>query len=251
MHRFYLPPEDCKGNVVRLNEREIHHALHVLRIRDKEHVAVLDGAGQELMCDAQVRGHDELTLAVTQRSFVPPLPYQITLVQAIPKGKIIESIIQKATELGVHRIVPLVSDRVVTQLDDEGAAAKAERWRLTAVEAIKQCGSAWLPQIEAPLTTKDYLARSDKFELPLVASLQSDCRHPRVHFQTFHREKQRLPKTVCVWVGPEGDFTPAEMNAIKNTGALPITLGRLVLRSETAAIYSLSVLNYELQSKYD
>jgi 16S rRNA (uracil1498-N3)-methyltransferase len=86
--------------------------------------------------------------------------------------------------------------------------------------------------------------------LPLVASLQSDCRHPREYFQTFHKEKGKMPASVCVWVGPEGDFTPAEMNAIKSSGALPITLGRLVLRSETAAIYSLAVLNYELQSKY-
>ena len=170
--------------------------------------------------------------------------------QAIPKGKIIESIIQKATELGASRIVPLLSDRVATQLDDEGAAAKAEKWRQTAVEAIKQCGSAWLPQVEAPITPKEYLARGEKFELPLVASLQSDCRHPRDYFKTFFAEKKRLPKTVCVWVGPEGDFTPAEMNSIKSAGALPITLGRLVLRSETAAIYALSILNYELQSNY-
>jgi 16S rRNA (uracil1498-N3)-methyltransferase len=251
MHRFYLPPEQCKDNTLLLTERESHHALHVLRVRDGERLMVLDGAGQELLCEAQKQAQEQLTLTVVQRSFVPPLPYQITLLQAIPKGKIIESIIQKATELGVHRIVPLLSDRVTTQLDDENAASKAEKWRLTAIEAIKQCGSAWLPEIEAPVAPKEYLARGEKFELPLIASLQSDRRHPREYFKTFYRENQRLPKTACVWIGPEGDFTPAEMNAVKSMGALPITLGRLVLRSETAAIYSLSVLNYELQSNYD
>ena len=251
MHRFYLPPAQCQDNVLLLSDAEAHHALDVLRVRPGERVVVLDGAGQELLCEIQKPEPDRVKLTVVQRNAVPPLPYQVTLLQAIPKGKIIESIIQKATELGAYRIVPLLSDRVVTQLDDEGAVAKAEKWQHTAVEAIKQCGSAWLPQVEAPMTPKEYLARGERFELPLVASLQSDCRHPREYFKAFFAEKKRLPKTVCVWVGPEGDFTPAEMNMIKSSGALPITLGRLVLRSETAATYSLSVLNYELQSKYE
>jgi 16S rRNA (uracil1498-N3)-methyltransferase len=246
MHRFYLPPGESRGDTLSLSERDAHHAAHVLRLRDGERIVVLDGAGQELLCEARKDGHDRFTLVVKQRSSVPPLPCQITLLQAIPKGKIIEGIIQKSTELGAHCIVPILSDRVTTQLDDESAASKAERWQLTAVEAIKQCGSAWLPKIESPVTPKDYLARGEKFELPLVASLQSDRRHPRDYVKTFQAEKGRLPNTACVWIGPEGDFTPAEMNAIKSAGALPITLGRLVLRSETAAIYSLSVLNYEL-----
>jgi 16S rRNA (uracil1498-N3)-methyltransferase len=251
MHRFYLPPAQCQDKHLILTEGEAHHAVNVLRVRHGERLMVLDGAGQELLCEVDKPDHGKLKLTVVQRNAVPPLPYQITLLQAIPKGKIFESIIQKAVELGAHRIVPLLSDRVTTQLDDESAATKVEKWRLTAIEAIKQCGSAWLPQIEAPLTPKAYLARNEKFELPLIASLQSDCRHPREYFKTFFAEKKRLPKTVCVWVGPEGDFTPAEMSAVKSAGMLPITLGRLVLRSETAAIYSLSVLNYELQSKYE
>jgi len=249
MHRFYLPPAQCKDRNLILMEGEAHHAVNVLRVRHGERLMVLDGAGQELLCEVEKPDHGQLKLTVVQRNAVPPLPYHITLVQAIPKGKIFESILQKAVELGAHCIVPLLSDRVTTQLDEESAASKVEKWRLTAIEAIKQCGSAWLPQIEAPLTPKAYLARGEKFELPLIASLQSDCRHPREYFKTFHSEKKRLPKTVCVWVGPEGDFTPAEMSAVKSAGVLPITLGRLVLRSETAAIYSLSVLNYELQSK--
>src|SRR4051794_22745675 len=125
MHRFYLPPEQCQENVFFLNERESHHALDVLRIRPGERLVVLNGVGQELLCEAQKPEHGQLKLTVVQRNNTLPLPYQITLLQAIPKGKIIESIIQKATELGAYRIVPLLSDRVTTQLDDENAAAKA------------------------------------------------------------------------------------------------------------------------------
>lgn len=251
MHRFFLPPEKCRDNSAILSERETHHALHVLRIRAGERLVVLDGAGHELLCEAQKPERDQMKLAIVQRNAVPPLPFQVTLLQAIPKGKVMENIVQKATELGAHRIVPLLSDRVATQLDDESAATKVEKWRLAAIEAIKQCGSAWLPEIEAPLTPKEYLGRGEKFDLPLVASLQNDRRHPREYFKTFCQERKRPPKTVCVWVGPEGDFTPAEMSTIKSAGALPVTLGPLVLRSDTAAIYSLSVLNYELQSQGD
>ncbi len=211
---------------------------------------VLDGAGSELLCEAGEPAPGIVRLSVMQKSFSQPLPYRITLLQAIPRGKIIESIIQKATELGAVRIVPLLSERVATQLDGKSAAAKIEKWRLIAVEAIKQCGSAWLPQVETPLTSKEFLSRGEQFELPLIGSLQNDGHHPREYFQTFYAERRRLPQSVCVWVGPEGDFTPAEMGAIKSAGALPITLGRLVLRSETAAVYCLSVLNYELQSEY-
>ena len=157
-------------------------------------------------------------------------------------------IVQKAAELGAHRIMPIVSERTVTQLAGEAAGNRTNKWEAAAVEAIKQCGSAWLPQVEPPLSPQAFLARQEKFDLPLLASLQPASRHPRDYFQTFELEQGRLPRTVSVWVGPEGDFTPAEINAIKSSGALPITLGPLILRSETAAIYCLSVLNYELQA---
>jgi len=101
--------------------------------------------------------------------------------------------------------------------------------------------------VDQPLTPKAFIDRGEKFDLSLIASLQSDSVHPRTHVEEYHADHGCLPKSVCVWVGPEGDFTPAEVNAAKSAGALPITLGRLVLRSETAATYCLAVLNYELQ----
>jgi 16S rRNA (uracil1498-N3)-methyltransferase len=246
MHRFYLPPEQCRGATLVLEEREAHHGLHVLRLRQGDRVAVLDGVGNEFLCEARKFSKDSIGLAVTQKHPVPRLPYSITLVQAVPKGKTMDLIVQKAAELGAARVVPLLSERVVAHLEKD--SARTEKWRQVAIEAIKQCGSAWLPEIEQPLTPKEFLARNERFDLPLIASLQPDSRHPRERFQSFRAEKGRAPQSVAVWVGPEGDFTPAEMNAARSAGALPITLGRLILRSETAAIYCLSVLNYELQS---
>jgi 16S rRNA (uracil1498-N3)-methyltransferase len=248
MHRFYLPPEQTKTDALTLRGREAHHALHVLRIRDGDRVVVLDGAGQQLHCDVVTHHRDSISFAVRERINVPPASCAITLLQAIPKGKIIESIIQKATELGVARVVPILAERVVTQLDSNSAEAKAEKWQQVAVEAIKQCGNAWLPKVEAPVSPQEFLARHEAFELSLVGCLESSSRHPRVWFEEFMAKHQHLPTSVAVWVGPEGDFSAAEYAAIQNAGVRPISLGPLVLRVETAATFCLSVLNYELSA---
>ena len=248
MHRFYLPPERCTGAALRLDGREAHHALHVLRLQRGELVAVLDGVGNEFLCAVENSSRHAVTLSVSLKNFTPPLPCSLTLLQAVPKGKIVDSIIQKAVELGARRIVPLLTVRVVMHLDEEDAADKREKWQQVAIEAIKQCGAAWLPKIEAPMTIEQYLARKEKFDLSLVGSLQKERRHPRECLSGFQAQHKHLPQSIGIWIGPEGDFTPEELEAIQAAGALPISLGRLVLRVETAAIYCLSILNYELNS---
>jgi 16S rRNA (uracil1498-N3)-methyltransferase len=248
MHRFHLPPEQCHGDLIQLADDEAHHATRVLRVQSGEAVTVLDGAGHTIDCEVREVAKRTVTLCVKLRTFSPPLPCQITLLQAIPKAKAMDYIVQKATELGAARIVPILSERVVVQLNERDATDKAAKLRPVAIEAIKQCGSPWLTKIEPPVTLKSFLARGEKFELPVVASLQAGSQHPREFIRQFREQHQRLPQTACIWIGPEGDFTPAEMELLRANGALPITLGRLVLRSDTAAIYSLSVLNYELQS---
>lgn len=247
MHRFYLPSDQCRDSTLELSGDEAHHALRVLRIQTGERVTVLDGAGGELICEVRQATKRTINLAVLHKNSSPPLPCQITLLQAVPKAKAMDYIVQKATELGAARVVPILSERTVIHLDEDNAGDKAGKWQQIAIESIKQCGSPWLTKIEMPVTLKNYLARQEKFDLPLIASLQDDRRHPREFMQQLRDEHKRAPATACVWIGPEGDFSPAEMNIIKAEGALPITLGRLVLRSDTAAIYSLSVLNYELQ----
>ena len=271
MHRFYLPPERCANAALRLEGREAHHALHVLRLKRGEYVAVLDGAGHEFSCEVENCSRELLTMRITKKNFIPAPPCSITLFQAVPKGKIIESIIQKAVELGVRRIAPLLTERVVTRLDDKDVPEKQWKWQQVAIEAIKQCGAAWLPKIEMPMSLPDALAyhrsggwqtagfveenekcgslpkAATPFELSLVGSLQKERRHPRKCLAEFQAKHGRLPQSIGVWIGPEGDFTLDELKAIQADGALPISLGRLVLRVETAAIYCLSILNYELQ----
>jgi len=248
MHRFYLPPEECRDLSLCLTGAEAHHARHVLRVRGGEQVVVLDGVGHEYLCEVHESERDRIRLAIVERSCHPAPAARITLLQAVPKGKVMETIIQKATELGVFRIVPLLSERVIAHLDEEEAAHRAEKWRLVAREAIKQCGSVWLPEVEVPLTPSQFLARKEHFDLPLIASLESGSRPAKDYFRAFRARSGRMPESACVWIGPEGDFTSGEARAIKAQGALPITLGPLVLRTETAAVYCLSILNYELQA---
>ena len=247
MHRFFLPPELARNPVIFLTGREAHHAMHVLRLRHADQVAVLDGAGQQLEAEVFSVDRDRVGLKVLSRIPGPALPCQVTLLQALPKGKLIESIVQKATELGVFRIVPLLSERVVRQLDADQAVREADKLHTVAVEAIKQCGCPWLPKVDLPMTIEGFLSRGEHYELPLVASLQEHSRHPRDWFRSYIDNHSRLPKSICVWIGPEGDFTPTELKSIEESGALPITLGPFILRTETAAIYSLSVINYEAQ----
>src|ERR1041384_7697222 len=111
MHRFYSPPDQSQASTLVLSESEAHHALHVLRVRQGERVVVLDGVGHELLCEVQRTERDTVSLKVLQKQSLPPLPYRVTLVQAVIKAKAMDMVVQKAAELGVHRLVPILSER--------------------------------------------------------------------------------------------------------------------------------------------
>ena len=249
MHRFFIPPAACHNNPLCLSPEESKHARSVLRLRIGDRVVVLNGAGKELLCQAEEVRSDSTTLSIIKENSVRPLPFEITLYQAVAKGKAMDFIIQKAAELGAHRIVPVLSERSVPDWDETKAAAKVEKWRSICVESIKQCGSAWLPGLELPMKPDDALTDARQADLSLIATLQPDAKHPREHIDAYSTEHAQAPGKLAIWIGPEGDYTPAEINTIR-TAALPITLGPLVLRSETAAIYCLAVLNYELQARH-
>ena len=234
MHRLFLAEANQDARELVIEGREAHHALHVLRIRCGDEVAVLDGKGGENICEVRETGRHSLGVEVKDRKMTERPWYEVTLFQALPKGKAFETILQKATELGAYRIVPLITDRVVTR------AEKHEKWEWVMIDAMKQCGNPWMPLLEPPVKFTDVARRVKEFDLNLVGSLHEGRRHPREWFAG------RKAASVAVWVGPEGDFTATEMEALMNAGAKPMSLGRLVLRSDTAAISALTIVNYEL-----
>lgn len=248
MHRFYLPPERTLGPSLKLAGGEAHHALRVLRLRPGDRVTVLDGAGGEWFCEIERSGRQEVGLRVLDKRSHPAQACRITLVQAIPKGKCFDCIIEKATELGAARVAPLLTERVVVRLEGKEIAGKLAKWRAVAIEAIKQCGTPWLPEICAPQTLSEVLAGREQsgFDLSLMGCLQPDSPHPRKYFEQFKSAHGRPPHSVSLWIGPEGDFTPAEYDILKQSGVKPMSFGPLVLRADTAAVYGLSILNYEM-----
>ena len=246
MHRFFLAPCSAQASQIVLVEAEAYHASRVLRLTRGDPVTVLNGQGESLSCVIDEITRNEVHLTVLERRYQAPLPYQVTLLQAIPKGKVMEDIVEKATELGAARVIPLLTAHTEVHLDENQADAKVHRWRLTAVESVKQCGSPWLPQIERPTTLAAFIGRHELADLSLVASLQKDARHPRQFFQAYYAEHQRRPATLWAWIGPEGDFSKEELEAIQSAGGRPISLGPNTLRAGTAATYCLAMLSYEL-----
>ncbi len=242
MHRFYIPPSAWNLDQLALDPAESHHALDVLRLGVGERVVVFNGQGVEATAEIAEVEKKCVALRRQHHSRTPPLACQITLGQAVPKGKNMDFIVQKATELGAAAIAPLLSERTVIQCSADEAIKKREKWQGVAIEAAKQCGQNWLPEIHAPVTPKQFFDAGRRFDLMLIASLQSDA----MHLKKIVADHSAAPASVLVLVGPEGDFTPAEASLAKSHGCRPVTLGPIVLRTETAALYCLSVLSYEL-----
>jgi 16S rRNA (uracil1498-N3)-methyltransferase len=247
MHRFYITPENWSADSPLLTGGEAHHARNVLRLGPGDKVVLFDGRGRELTGEIASTDSSEIRLRKLHQAQTPPLRCQITLAQAIPKGKNMDLIVQKAVEIGAAEIAPILSDRTVVRLDEESAASKQSKWQTIAIEAAKQCGQNWLPRVDVPQTMAQFLQHQHRFDLQLIGSLQSDAVHLKKILADYSAEHGGdRPASVLMMVGPEGDFTPAELALARSHGCRPITLGPIVLRVETASIYCLSVLSYEL-----
>jgi 16S rRNA (uracil1498-N3)-methyltransferase len=246
MHRFYVMPENWNADPPVLREAELHHARDVLRLEPGERVVVFNGRGHEIMAEITKVTRKEIQMRKLHETRVPPLRCEIMLAQAIPKGKNMDLIVQKAVELGAAKIAPIISDRTIVHLQDKEAVQKQAKWQQVAVEAAKQCGQNWLPTVQIPRKLSDFFDGIAPLQIRLIGSLQSDAVHLKTVLAEYENEHESRPTSVLMCIGPEGDFTPAELNLARSHGCRPITLGPIILRVETAAIYCLSVLSYEL-----
>jgi 16S rRNA (uracil1498-N3)-methyltransferase len=243
MARFYIPPSLWDPAQLELTGPEAHHCLDVLRLKVGDSARVFNGLGAEARVEVVFAKRDYVKFATLGWAQEDPVGCQITLAQAVPKGKNMEWIIEKATELGASAVVPLLTARTVVQMEGADALRKQEKWQRVAVEAAKQCGQNWMPVVQTPQTLVSYLAAKPAFDLMIVASLEADARKLKAVLGAYPSGAIR---TILAFVGPEGDFTPAEMQLLKNAGSAPITFGTIILRAETAALYTLSVLAHEL-----
>ncbi len=244
--RAYCESTDPTAREIRLSAEESHHLVVVNRCGRGEPVIAFDGHGHEWICECADPAKAAAVLRVKEFRQAKPLPCAITLAQALPKGATMDEIVRQATELGVVRIAPLIAERTQVHLDGDRAEKKTEKWRTTAIEAAKQCGNPWLPEIVPIQKLADYLAAAGDHDLKLVASLHAGATSLKKALAHYHAKNARPPHRVLWLVGPEGDFSPAEMTALIMAGFTPITLGPLVLRCDTAALCALSILSHEL-----
>lgn len=242
MHRFYYPNPEITANTFVLRGEEWHHARNVLRSEPGEKLVVFDGKGTEYLAEIVEAANKEAKLKILNKSKSPRPPYQITLAQALPKSKAMDYIIQKATELGVVEIIPVLSERSVIKLDEKDIDSKIQRWMEIAIEAAKQCGLNWLPKISKPKTAKEVTELRRSYKLAYIGSLQPDAKR----LWHYIPEIQSVGKETIIMIGPEGDFTPAELGFARSAGFNPLSLGPMVLRCDTAAIYAISTISYEL-----
>ncbi len=244
MHRCFLPvPDFPTGAVMRVQGEEAHHALRVLRLRVGDECELFNGRGQAALARVEQADCGEMTARVTRP--LPPMPgiAHVTLAVAVPKGGNMELIVQKAVEMGVRRIIPLITERTIVRLSPADVAAKTKKWARTALEACKQCGVASLPVIEHPLSYTDLLQRSDLPDLRLQCAILPDSRPLR---EVLEQARGEGKQEAMLLIGPEGDFTPVEYSQGRAAGYAPVSLGPVILRVESAVFMAVAAVRYAL-----
>lgn len=242
MPRIVISPDAVRGNSISVEDPDdLHHLVNVLRVQVGDRLECFDGAGNEYAGPILRCSRDSLVMTIRERATEMPQPLAVTLGQSLIQPERFEWVIQKTTELGVDRIIPLLTQRTtVRRLSREQAARKLTRWQRIAAEAAKQCGRSWLTRIDAPQELSEVLAASSATDIRvLMPTLVGEARSLRSELDSL----KGLTR-VLVLIGPEGDFTAEEVALAQRAGAHPVSLGRLTLRSETAAIAVLAVLQH-------
>ena len=242
MSRFYVPKGSIEGDRITIGGKEAHHILDVMRLNVSDKVTVFDGTGTEYAGVVTEAGRKTLSLKIVSRRTANTAGKNpITLIQAIPKKDKMDHIVEKATELGVAGIMPVVTLRTVPDWTAQKKISAVERWKKIALEAAKQCGRADIPQISAVSDIRDALSGMDGYAVKLIAALAEGS----VRLKEALKEKPA--GKVAIAIGPEGDFTPDEVSAAADKGFKVVGLGRRVLKSDTAALAALAIIDHEYQ----
>lgn len=244
MHHFFAEPSYIQDRVVRIWGTDVNHMRNVLRILPGESVKVSDGQGMEYMCkvDRYEDGEAFLHIQSSKRGEAE-LSSRIFLFQGLPKSDKMELVIQKAVELGVYQIIPTSTRRSVVKLDVKKAEKKTERWNGIALSAAKQSGRSVVPRVMQVMNFGEALAFADKMDILLI---------PYEKAEGIEQTKQMISsigagQDIGVFIGPEGGFEEEEIAKAVKSGAYPITLGKRILRTETAGLTILSILMYHLE----
>ncbi|MBN1674145.1 MAG: 16S rRNA (uracil(1498)-N(3))-methyltransferase [Kiritimatiellae bacterium] len=242
MIRCFVEPSALPEPEIVIRGEEAHHLLHVRRVAADGNVTLFDGQGNQALAEiSAVRKREVCVRVLSRRTTARPAP-RLALVQAVPKGPSMDLIVQKATELGIAAIQPVLSARGVVHLDRRQAPKRHARWLRIAVNAAKQSGVLWLPDVRPVRPLAELLAGPPPCDTGFMASLAPGARPFR---SAVDEARKGRPGRVALLIGPEGDFTPGETADANRAGWIPVSLGPAVLRVETAALFGLSLLVYE------
>lgn len=244
MHHFFTEPSQIRENGIFIEGADFNHMKNVLRIKPGEKVGISDGQGTDYTCEVDhfEEGTAVLCILSSEKSY-SELASRIILFQGLPKGDKMELIIQKAVELGAGEIVPVATRRAVVKLDDKKAAKKVQRWNSIALGAAKQSGRSMVPEVKAVMTFTEALNYAEAFDIVLIPYEMAEGMEKTKEIISSVRPGQ----TIGVFIGPEGGFDEEEVEKAAAMGALPITLGKRILRTETAGLAVLSILMYHLE----
>lgn len=244
MYRFFAEPDQIGEKEIRITGSDVNHIRNVLRMRSGEEVLIGDGRGKTYHCALSELAEDEIRAEIMWAlQGDAELPCEITLFQGLPKSDKLELIIQKCVELGVSRIVPVNTKRTVVKLDARKEESRKKRWNTIAESAAKQSGRGRIPEVTGVVSFSQALSQACEMDVCLIPyELAKDMAHTRELLSAI-----TPGQSVGVFIGPEGGFEEKEIEEAIGNGAKPITLGRRILRTETAGMAVLSMLVYLLE----
>jgi len=243
--RFYASPDNVNGSAITLSQVETHHLTHVLRMTPGDHAFVFDGCGNEYKCIFRSISENNALLEITEAlSDIVESPLKLTLAQALAKSDKFDFIIQKATELGVSSIVPLITRYADVRIEEQQIERRLERWRRISLEALKQCGRRRLVDITTPCTLPQFIDQSGPIAADVArAALLLFSESGGVPI-TKALEGIQNSTTIVALIGPEGGWSDHELELLTARGAKSVSLGTRVLRTETAAVVALSLIQH-------
>ena len=243
MPRFFINSDDIFDDNINIKGDDYNHIKKVLRLKCGETITLSDGTGNEYVAKIENFGDGFVHTKIVEsyKNTTEP-PIRVTLYQGLPKSDKMDFIIQKSVELGISKIVPVLTERTVVKIDSEkDARKKCERWNRISQEAAKQSNRGIIPKIELPINFKTAIKQVDKESLSLIPYEKES----RNSLKQILKSKENI-KDISVFIGPEGGFSEQEIEEAVSLGINSVTLGPRILRTETAGITVLSILMYEL-----
>ena len=241
MSKFFINRDNVSGDRVLITGEDVKHIRSVLRMEPGDILTVCDGDGKDYLARIAKMDSQAVTADIVEvKECGTEPPIEVVLYQGLPKSDKMELIIQKSVELGVKRIVPVITERTVVKLHSkDDAANKIGRWQKIALEAAKQCNRGMIPNIGFPLDFKTAVDMAGRAQLSIIP-------YEKEETSSLKNLLKNCINTVSVMIGPEGGFSEEEIDFAKRSGVIPVTLGPRILRTETAGLAVLSILMYQM-----